>query len=146
MNAAPKLEVFVDGSCPFCQAVQARITPWDRNARLRFVDYHDPEIAQHASFSSDELDAQMHVLAPDGSWHVGFDGWAAILRVLPAWSWLGWILRLAPVRWIGHPVYRFIAKHRYALPGMPRPCGNDSCNTKIASPPEPPAMLPRQIR
>jgi predicted DCC family thiol-disulfide oxidoreductase YuxK len=143
---APKLKVFVDGSCPFCQAVQARITPWDRNGHLEFVDYHDPKVARLSPFPSNDLDSEMHVLAPDGSWHIGFDGWVCVLGVLPAWRWLGWMLGLAPVAWIGRPVYRFIAKHRYTLPGMPRPCGSDTCAVPPVPPPNPPAMLPRRTR
>lgn len=141
-----KLKVFVDGSCPFCRAVQARITPWDRDGRLEFVDYQQPQVAALSPFSSASLDAEMHVLAPDGSWHIGFDGWAAVLGALPAWRWLGWIFALPPVRWIGRPVYRFIARHRYSLPGMPKPCAVDGCTVAQMHPPKPSAMLPRQTR
>jgi predicted DCC family thiol-disulfide oxidoreductase YuxK len=146
MNMPTKLMVFVDGSCHFCQAVQARITPWDRNGQLDFVDYHIQEIAALSPFPADRLDAEMHVLTPDGSWHIGFDGWAAVLSALPAWRWLGWIFNLAPVRWIGRPVYRYVAKHRYSLPGMPRPYGTEGCSLPPRLPPKPPAMLSRQTR
>src|ERR1700737_2251156 len=113
MPEKTKVLVFMDGSCPLCQAVRARLEPLDKNARLQFLDYNDPAIAARAPFPHERLDAEMHVRTPDGSWHVGFAGWAAVLRELPGLKWLGWLFRTFPFRWAGPSVYRWIARHRY---------------------------------
>lgn len=122
-----QLEVFVDGSCPFCQAVQARAERWDTRKRIRFMDYHDPAIAAEAPFPRERLDAEMHVRTGDGAWHAGFAGWTAILRELPRLGWLGWLFGTPLFRLAGPSVYRWVARHRYALPGFPPPCDAAAC-------------------
>ena len=48
---------------------------------------------------------------------------------------------LPPVRWLGPSVYRFIARHRYSLPGAPARCESDTCtmieHSPAKSPPSP---------
>ena len=41
-------DVFMDGSCSFCQWTQAKIEPYDSGSRLRFLDYNDPAVAAQA--------------------------------------------------------------------------------------------------
>lgn len=128
-----QLRVYDDGQCPFCQWAQQAITRWDRDHRLQFRDYHDPDVAAETPFPFAQLHRQMHVQTPDGQWHAGFFGWVAILGVLPRWRWLAGAMRVPPLRWIGPAVYRFVASHRYQVPGWllrwfgaPQPC-DESC-------------------
>jgi predicted DCC family thiol-disulfide oxidoreductase YuxK len=127
MSSEAKVEIFMDGSCPFCRAVQARVEPFDKAGRLRFVDYNNPTVAALAPYPRERLDEEMHVRAADGSWQVGYDGWVAILRELPRLKWLGSLLGAIPFRWFGPSVYRWIARHRYRIPGFPAPCTADHC-------------------
>jgi predicted DCC family thiol-disulfide oxidoreductase YuxK len=127
MAAEPKLEIYLDASCPFCQWSRARIEPWDTRNRLRFLDYNDPQVASSAPFPPEELAREMHLRAPDGVWSAGFDAWVRILRVLPGLGWLGWLLGVPPLRWFGPPVYRWVARHRLLLPGIPPPCSTETC-------------------
>jgi predicted DCC family thiol-disulfide oxidoreductase YuxK len=127
MTGDSKLEILMDGSCPFCRAVQARIEPFDTAHKVRFVDYNDPAVAARAPFRRERLDEEMHVRAEDGSWHAGYAGWVTILRELPRLAWLGWMMGAPPMRWLGPGVYRFIARHRYQIPGFPAPCRADTC-------------------
>lgn len=127
MATPSQLEIFLDGSCPFCRAIQARVEKFDTAGRLRFVDYNDPLIAARAPFPRARLDEEMHVRTADGSWRVGYAGWVAVLRELPRLGWLGWLLGAPPIRWFGPAVYRWIARHRYRIPGFPAPCHEDSC-------------------
>jgi predicted DCC family thiol-disulfide oxidoreductase YuxK len=122
-----KWKVFVDGSCAFCRAVQERVESRDLDHRFLFLDYNDPGVAALAPFPRTQLDAEMHVLGPDGNWRIGFDAWAAVLLHLRFWRWLGAIFSWWPVRLMGRPAYRFIARHRYRLPGMPPPCPVNRC-------------------
>jgi len=131
--ASDQLRIYDDGQCPFCQWAQQTITRWDREHRLEFRDYHDPAVAAEAPFPSAQLHQRMHVQTPDGEWHPGFFGWVAILSVLPRLRWLAAVMRVPPLRWIGPPAYRFVADHRYQVPGWllrclgaPKPCA-ESC-------------------
>ncbi|MGH9776187.1 MAG: thiol-disulfide oxidoreductase DCC family protein [Candidatus Acidiferrales bacterium] len=134
MNETNEVEVYMDGECPFCRAVQARIEPLDIQHRLAFRDYNDPNVAARAPFARERLDAEMHVRTADGSWHVGYFGWIAVLRELPRLRFLGWLMSLPPTRWIGPSVYRWIARHRYSLPGFPKPCHEHSCELRTGNP------------
>lgn len=123
-----KVTIYHDGRCPFCQWSQQRIERYDRDRRLEVRDYH-----QHASdtpFSFADLNRAMHVQTPDGLWHIGYFGWIEILKVLPRWRRLARLLSIAPLRWIGPPMYRLIAANRYRIPrfllrwlGAPPVCG-----------------------
>jgi predicted DCC family thiol-disulfide oxidoreductase YuxK len=120
-------DIFMDGSCSFCQWTQAKIAPYDSRSRLRFMDYNDPEVAAQAPFPRGELANEMHVRTPDGEWLKGFAAWLALLHALPKLSWLGRIASVPPMRWMGPSVYAFIARHRYSLPGAPGRCETDTC-------------------
>lgn len=131
-----KLEIYLDGSCAFCRAVQERVARRDRNRRLEFMDYNDPAVAARAPFPRERLDAEMHVRKPDGSWVAGFEGWAAVLLELPRYKWLGWLFGVFPLHGLGPRVYRWIARHRYRIPGFPAPCTNESCSVEKKTVPE----------
>jgi len=125
-----KVEVYFDGQCGFCQAMSARLTKLDRHHRLVMRDYNDPDIAKTAAprFTPADLAREMHVRLPDGTWRIGFAGWAAILRVLPGTSWLGAVLQFPPVAEIGRGLYRWFAPRRRVFSrilGLPAPCGSD---------------------
>ncbi len=120
-------DIFMDGTCSFCRWTKAKVEPHDSGSRLRFMDYNDPAIAALAPFSRDELDHEMHVRTPDGSWLKGFEAWLALLRVMPKLAWLGRLASMPPMRWMGPSVYTFIARHRYSLPGAPARCETGTC-------------------
>jgi predicted DCC family thiol-disulfide oxidoreductase YuxK len=117
----------MDGSCSFCQWTRAMVEPYDVYSRLRFLNYNESQVAVQAPFSRSDLDQEMHVRTPEGTWLRGFEAWLAILRVLPRFVWLGRIASLPPFRWLGPPVYAFVARYRYSLPGAPARCEGDTC-------------------
>ncbi|MEV4947826.1 DUF393 domain-containing protein [Streptomyces sp. NPDC053755] len=62
-------------------------------------------------------------VTPDGAAYGGAQAVAKLLlRAGRGWAVLGAVLRLAPVRWIAHAVYRIVANNRGRLPGGPRAC------------------------
>jgi predicted DCC family thiol-disulfide oxidoreductase YuxK len=134
MPRTPTYDVFLDGSCSFCRWSQSKIEPYDSHGRLRFLNYNDPAVAAEAPFPRDELDNEMHVRTPEGTWLKGFEAWLAVLRVLPRLAWLGRFANMPPMRWIGPSAYAFIARHRYSLPGAPARCEDDSCAIPGRSP------------
>ena len=105
-----------------------------RRGRLRFLDYNDPQLAEQAPYTREELASEMHVREPDGTWTAGFAAWVRILRVLPRLAWLGRLLGLPPLRWAGPGVYGWVARHRQLLPGAPQPCTTNSCAAKPSTP------------
>jgi predicted DCC family thiol-disulfide oxidoreductase YuxK len=127
MPESPKYDIFLDGSCSFCRWSRSKIEPYDSGRRVRFLDYNDPVVAASTPFPRSDLDQEMHLRTPEGKWLRGFEAWLILLRVLPRLSWLGWIAGLPPLRWLGPPFYRFIARHRYSLPGAPTQCEGDTC-------------------
>ena len=127
MAAEPKLEIYLDGSCAFCQWFRAQIEPWDTRGRLRFLDYNDPRVAAQTPYTLEELGREMHLREPDGTWTRGFTAWVRILRVLPRWAWLGRLLGMPPLRWLGPGLYGWVARHRRNLPGAPPACAPDCC-------------------
>ncbi len=127
MPESPKYDIFLDGSCSFCRWSRDKIEPYDSNGRVRFLDYNDPAVAAQTPFPRSDLDQEMHLRTPEGRWLRGFGAWLALLRVLPRLAWLGWIGGIPPLRWLGPPFYRFIARHRYRLPGAPAQCEGDTC-------------------
>ena len=127
MAQKAKYDIFLDGSCSFCRWSRAKIEPYDSSGRLRFLDYNDPAVGSQAPFPRAELDQEMHMRTPEGKWLRGFEAWLALLRVLPKVAWLGKIAGLPPLHWLGPPLYAFIARHRYSLPGAPARCEDDTC-------------------
>jgi predicted DCC family thiol-disulfide oxidoreductase YuxK len=127
VNPTPQFEVLLDGSCAFCQWVRARVEPYDTNLRVQFLDYNDSQVAARTPFPRNELDDEMHVRTPEGAWLRGYPAWIAILRELPNLAWLDRIGGWPPFSWIGPSIYRFIARHRYTLPGAPPRCNSGSC-------------------
>jgi predicted DCC family thiol-disulfide oxidoreductase YuxK len=127
MPLATTFDIFMDGSCSFCQWSRKKVEPYDSAARLRFLNYNDPLVAAQAPFSRTELALEMHVRLPNGNWAKGFEAWLAVLGALPKLAWIGRAAGLPPLRWLGPFLYRFIARHRYSLPGAPSRCETDTC-------------------
>jgi len=109
-------EVFYDGACPLCRASRRWAEPHDSNRRLVFCDLNDPAAVRPAPTRGEGLADALWVRLPGGDVVSGFAGWLAVLRALPRWRFLARVLGLPPVRWAGPPVYRFVARHRHALP------------------------------
>ena len=62
-----RLEVYTDGNCNLCRWIRTRVEPLDRNARIRWLDYNDPEVLMHAApHTRDEMAKEMHARASDG--------------------------------------------------------------------------------
>jgi predicted DCC family thiol-disulfide oxidoreductase YuxK len=123
MSELAHIEVFTDGQCPLCQWMRARVEPFDRRQRIHWLDYRDPEVQQRAApYTLQELDAEMHARTPDGRWSAGYGAWIAIMRVLPGWRYFAPLLSIWPLTSLGALLYRWLARRRYKLFGVPPPC------------------------
>jgi len=88
-----KIEVYTDGQCSLCRWMRARVDPLDRNHRIEWLDYNDPEILQRAApHTREEMAEEMHTRTADGRWAKGYSAWIEVIRVLPRWKWLAPVL------------------------------------------------------
>jgi predicted DCC family thiol-disulfide oxidoreductase YuxK len=96
-------------------------------ADRHFVDVNDARaLSAHPQLAGADVLGQMYVLDPAGGLSAGYDALVALAPVLPAFSWLGPLLALAPIRAIGRRTYRWLAANRYRLGGQ-RPCHDEAC-------------------
>ncbi|MEV0583684.1 DUF393 domain-containing protein [Nonomuraea sp. NPDC050310] len=109
-----------DGDCGFCATcvrfverrlrTSARITAW------QFADLGELGVtAERATYE---------LLWIDGPRVYG--GAQAVAKLLIdaglPWSLAGWALRVPPLRWVAHAVYRLVARNRHRLPGGTPAC------------------------
>jgi hypothetical protein len=58
----------------------------------------------------------MWVQTVDGKLFGGFAGWRQILTAMPRWRWLAHLSGSPPLRWLGPPLYRLVARLRNQIP------------------------------
>lgn len=123
MTGAAHIEVYTDGECPLCKWMRARVEPFDREHRIEWLNFRDPEILNRAApYSFEELNEEMHARTLDGRWSAGYHAWLEVLRVLKGWRWLVPLLSIWPFTRVGPVLYRWLANRRYSLFGVPPPC------------------------
>lgn len=121
--APPGRPVFLyDGDCSFCTTcaqfierripTSAEVTPW------QFADLDALGVTQ-----AEAEEAVIWVPRGGGATAAGP---VAIARLLvdagSFWRPLGWVLGLAPVRWVAWPLYRLISRNRHRMPGGTAAC------------------------
>jgi predicted DCC family thiol-disulfide oxidoreductase YuxK len=129
------LEVWYDGQCPVCRASRDWCAARDPEGRLEFRDVRAVAEAE-LPVSRADAEASMWVRDADGSLAAGFAGWRRILAELPRWRWLARVSGAAPLRWLGPPAYRLVARARRLLPGYGRETTNGAGRTGD-EPPDP---------
>ncbi len=123
MEQTSHIEVYTDGQCPLCRWSRARIEPFDRDARIEWYDFNEVDALRRAAPRTyAEMAEEMHVRRADGTWSKGFAGWLDVLAVLPRWRWLAGALSVWPFTKLGPVFYRWLARRRYTLFGVPPPC------------------------
>lgn len=126
--AQPERPVFLyDGDCSFCSScadfIERRIPTGADVKPWQFVDLEALGVTQ-----AEAEEAVIWVPADGDAGAVGATkaGPQAIARLLieagSFWRPLGWVLDLAPVRWVAWPVYRLISRNRHRLPGGTAAC------------------------
>jgi predicted DCC family thiol-disulfide oxidoreductase YuxK len=135
MGGQATVEVYYDGHCALCRASKEWAHRRDRDGRLRFLDFNDSALVTELPVAPAELTSQMWVREGDGRLTAGFSGWLAVLRVLPRWRWVSSVLALPPLRWLGPPLYRFVARNRnrLPLPAFLRSCHAGACEVPSAN-------------
>jgi predicted DCC family thiol-disulfide oxidoreductase YuxK len=110
------IEVFYDGECRLCAASRSWAESRDSECRLAFKDLNDPAATASLPVPAERLREEMWVRLPEGTLESGFAAWLAVLRALPRWRLVARVLGVPPLRWLGPPVYRLVARHRRLPP------------------------------
>ena len=126
MTNNKRIEVYTDGNCSLCRWTRARVEPLDRDHRIEWLDYNDPNILEGAApLTREAMAEEIHVRRFDGSWFKGYFAWMEVIRVLPRWKWLATILTIWPFTKLGPVFYRWLASRRYTLFGVAPPCDKE---------------------
>jgi predicted DCC family thiol-disulfide oxidoreductase YuxK len=126
LGQTAQLQVYTDGQCPLCRWMRERVERRDRWRRIHWLDYRDPEVQRSTPYSFQELDAEMHARRiKDGRWFAGYRAWLEVLRVLPRWRLIVPLISVWPFTSLGRLFYRWLARRRYQLFGIPPPCDSD---------------------
>lgn len=107
----------MDGQCALCRASQAWCEQRDHGDRFRFRDFRAVDEGE-LPMDREQHEASMWVRDSGGRLHRGFEAWRRMMAALPGWRWLAALSGLPPLRWLGEPVYRLIARNRHRLPGL----------------------------
>ncbi|HEY9104149.1 DUF393 domain-containing protein [Chitinimonas sp.] len=110
-----ELTVFFDSQCPLCAAEMRRLSRWDRQGRLAYIDMQGEGFdATRYGASYAAMDAQLHAQTADGQMLVGIDAISAIYQAVGK-GWLTWPLRWQWARPTLSWGYRRLARYRYQI-------------------------------
>jgi predicted DCC family thiol-disulfide oxidoreductase YuxK len=124
LSRTERLEVYMDGLCPLCRWLREKVERRDRFNRIRWMDYRDPAVQSSTPYTFKEFDEAMRTRRiTDGHWSAGYEGWLEVMRILPRWHFIVPVLSVWPFTAMGKLFYRWLAKRRYKLFGIPPPCG-----------------------
>ena len=133
----PALTLYYDGRCPFCVASMRGLSDGDAAGRLAFVDIAQPGF-DPAPLGVDmaALNRELHGVTGDGRLLVGIDTMLAAYP-LAGRGWTVWPLRIRLLRPLLSTLYRWFARHRYAISrrlGYCLPAGCDGAVCGIGNP------------
>lgn len=114
MTDAPKTRVYYNSACPVCRAgiesQQGKMTACE----VEWIDVHNnPAAAKEVHPDLEFVREQLHVVAPDGSRHVGVDAFAQLWKDTPGQRWLAALVRLPVIRRLSRIFYRSFARRLY---------------------------------
>ncbi|WP_397542863.1 DCC1-like thiol-disulfide oxidoreductase family protein [Roseovarius salis] len=105
-DAAGRLTVYHDGSCPLCAMEIAHYADQDDAGRLAFVDVSEPGAEPGADLTRHAAMRRFHVRRSDGTLLSGAAAFAEIWRTLPRWRIAGRVAALPGVTAALEGVYR----------------------------------------
>jgi Uncharacterized protein conserved in bacteria len=110
-----------DGDCAFCSRCAAFIDRWIPT-HVRVLPWQFADL-DALGLTPQQCDEAVWWVGTDGVRAAGPDAIARLLGTSRAgWRLLGAVLRLAPVRALAWPSYRWVARNRHRLPGGTPAC------------------------
>lgn len=114
-----------DGDCGFC-TTSARWIERRLPATVPVATWQSFDDLSTLGLTVDDVTAAAWWVDPDGGRERGHLAIAASLRAARGlWPVLGRLLAAPPLRWIGGPVYAWVARNRHRLPGATDACRLD---------------------
>jgi predicted DCC family thiol-disulfide oxidoreductase YuxK len=106
-----------DGQCVICRGTRKTVQLLDWRKRVEFMDLHewDRVAARYPALAYDSAMGEIHVYDSHGREFAGFEGTKRMLKEIPLGFPFWLIMQLPGMTWVGQRVYKFIAKHRYAI-------------------------------
>lgn len=125
------LAVLYDGQCVICNSSRRIVSKLDWRRAVKWYDLHSPEEAgtHFRDIPREDAMGQVHVRDGSGATYAGFLGTRRMLKELPLTFPLWLLLQVPGMTWVGHKVYRWIARNRYTVNrifGAPV-CDTDTC-------------------
>ncbi len=115
-GAKPAYRVLYDGQCEICQACVSWLKALDhQNQTICLPISAELLPTVDARLNLDECLRQLHLVAPEGEIHVGWDAVACLARLFPSTWLIGAVGQRFPFRNVGRWLYGFVAKNRYSL-------------------------------
>ncbi|GAA1912685.1 hypothetical protein GCM10009753_50860 [Streptantibioticus ferralitis] len=110
-----------DGDCGFCTTsvtfAEKRIRPLCEVTPWQFAELDPLGVTQRRA------EYELLWITPDGSVYGGAQAVAKLLlSARGGWAVLGALLKLPPIRWAAHGLYRIIADNRDRMPGGTAAC------------------------
>ena len=103
-----------DGACSVCQASIDWLRRWDTAGAIECVPYQDPGARRRfPQFSDEDLDREIHLVAPDGQVTRGARAVEEALRVARHAPRLAWLFALPGGRAVARMGYRIFARNRH---------------------------------
>lgn len=106
MSAEGYLEIFYDGSCPFCASVKTKLARIDKNHDLMFADLsRDRYVTELYGIPTEEALSVVHAVDHEGRIYKGYDVFVAALR-FTGHRKLAFLANLPGILQLGRLVYK----------------------------------------
>ncbi|TAL07235.1 MAG: DUF393 domain-containing protein [Verrucomicrobia bacterium] len=117
-NAKPPAGwVFYDGECKFCVRGARRWSGLFARRGYHWLPLQTPRTSERLKLSERDLRDEMRLLLANGRVVGGVDAWIVLFRSVWWLWWLGALLDLPGLHWLGNFTYRWFAKNRYCFSG-----------------------------
>jgi predicted DCC family thiol-disulfide oxidoreductase YuxK len=118
-DAAPRLTVYFDGSCPLCRR---EIAIYRRLPEASSIAWVDVSAGQDLGgvLSCEAAMARFHVRDAQGRLFSGAAAFSRMWRVFPGWRWLGYLSAWPPVSCLFELAYRLFLPLRPSLQRLVR--------------------------
>ena len=113
---AAMVVLIYDGACPLCQGGMHWVERQALPGQFEFIPCQSAERRERFPWMPEErcLEA-IQLISPDGEVLAGHAAIPEILRRLRGWRWLSRLFQTPGARWLAPGLYRWVARHRYAI-------------------------------
>jgi phosphatidylethanolamine/phosphatidyl-N-methylethanolamine N-methyltransferase len=112
----PPAYLFYDGQCGLCRRAAQFIESAKPAQPLVYIDVTDDAVMQDfPQIDRKRAMEKVTLLGPDGRQREGYDAVTAVVGMLPRWRRFQRLMRLWPVRALGHGGYSLVGHHRHRI-------------------------------